>query len=171
MMDIWGYLQLLLVEMSSLDIVRYRGRVCVSWCSSCAVLLPTFQDHGNIWIELVSAFSYTRSSPSTFWIFYFNIAMNHTTLSVVFGIAFAAAPTSPGAPCVLAAFSINVGSLKIYNVYFIVTEFPIYSFSCAFQHFLRPALLSICSKPVYFYFFKSQASCTGVYQDSSSFIT
>ena len=45
-----------------------------------------------------------------------------------------------------------------------------YSFSCASQLFLLPALLSICSKPVYFIFLKSQASCTGVYQDSSSFI-
>ena len=64
--------------------------------------------------------------------------MNHTTLSVLFGIAYAAAPTTPGAPCDLAAFSINVCSFYIYS--FMVTVSPIYSFSCVYQHFLRPAL-------------------------------
>lgn len=52
--------------------------------------------------------------------------MNHTTFSVLFGIAYAAAPTSPGALCDLAAFSINVRSFYIYNIPFIVTVFPIY---------------------------------------------
>ena len=51
--------------------------------------------------------------------------MNHATLSVLFGIAFSAAPASPGGLCVLAAFSINVCSLNIYNLYVVVTKFPI----------------------------------------------
>ena len=58
-------LKLLLVELSSRDIVRYRACVCVSWCLLCAFLLRAPQDHGDIWIELVSAYSYTRSSPGT----------------------------------------------------------------------------------------------------------
>ena len=86
--------------------------------------------------------------------------MNHTTLSVLFGIAYAASPTSPGAPCDLAAFSGNVRSsfFNIYNVYFVVTKSPIYSFSHVFQHFLRPVSLLICSKLVYFILSRRRAA-------------
>ena len=54
--------------------------------------------------------------------------MIHTTLSVLYGIAYAASPTSPGAPCDLAAFSGNVrhGSFNILQLSIIVIESPIY---------------------------------------------
>lgn len=79
-------------------------------------------------------------------------SLDFITLSILFVIAYAAAPTSPGIPCNLTAFAINVCSFNIYNVYFIVlTESPVmvYSFSYVFQRFLRPVLPSTCSKLQY----------------------
>ena len=61
---------------------------------------------------------------------------NNSTSSILFGIAYGATPTSPGAHCDLAAFSSNVRSFNIFDVYFILlvllvaAESPIYSFSC-----------------------------------------
>ena len=53
---------------------------------------------------------------------YCNTIINHTTLSVLFGIAYAASLSSPGSQCDLAAFSTNVRSIYIYNITFTVSQ-------------------------------------------------